>query len=179
MTNDEKIPLKVRPHLLSFLYEEFEGKEARYEGAKALSVNFQPHSSIAKYIKNNFKCTKNTSLFLYIKIEKNGLEKSGQIYYKYKGVINPLLVDIHVSDDFNTLIEDMFRLSLNYYLKGLTEQGSTVNDAIWKFIDKYNLLECGFDYENIRQLYYRHAKRPALKRFQVKTSNRVGYHVTA
>ncbi len=178
MTNHEKIPLKIRPHLLSFLYEEFEGKEANYEGTKALSVIFTPDSSIAKYIKNNFKCNKNTNLFLFIKIEKNGLQKTGQVYKKYKGTVEPLIVETFVVEDFNTLIEDMFRLSLNYYLKGLIDQGSSVNAAIWKFIEKYNLLECGFDYENLRQLYYRHLKRPALKRFQFQTANRVN-HVTA
>ena len=179
MTNHEKIPLKIKPHLLSFLYEEFEGKEAKYEGTKALSINFQPHSSLSKFIRKDFEFKKNTNLFLYIKIENNGLKKTGQVYQKYKGTIEPLIVSTQLANDFNALIEDMFRLSLNYYLKGLIDQGSSLVDAIWKFINKYNLLECGYDYDNIRQLYYRSVSRPSLKRFQVQTSNRFANHVTA
>jgi hypothetical protein len=173
MTNHEKIPLKIRPHLLSFLYEEMEGKEANYEGTKALSVYFTPKSSLTNYLKNNYTCDRHSLLFLYIKIEKNGLQKTGQVYKKYKGVIEPLLVHQYVAEDFNALIEDLFRISLSFYAKGMIEKGIEVKDALWQIIKKYDLLECGFDYETIRQLYYRSSKRPFLKRLQVQTSNTI------
>lgn len=168
--------LVIRPNLVPFLYEEMEGKQAKYQQQEVLFVQLAISSSLVKFISNKLE-SKKSSLIMYLKVHKKKHNTySGEIYEKTSKGIEPLLVPKNIVIDFNNLLEDMFRISLVFYINGAVEFGFSVCKAIDKYIEKYNLLEVGYDSEAIRQMYYRNQKK--LKRVQHQSSNRTYNHVT-
>ncbi|MFT5760941.1 hypothetical protein [uncultured Flavobacterium sp.] len=174
----ELVHTNIRPHLVSFFMKEFNGIEASYEGRKVMYVRFLPSSSIAKYlyelINYKRKRDKQDQFLLFLSLEKKKtFQYSGLLYIDQEGVKSPLLLETKKAKHFNDLLEDMFRVSFVFFINGSVRSGLEVRDAINSFIDDYELLDCGFDNETLRGLYYRQKKTKILSRFQVQSSNQV------
>ena len=112
-------------------------------------------------------------MFYLIIDQKNKPKYSGKVYTDVSGTKEILMMEEFRVIDFNSLLEDMFRVSMIYFIDGCTSAGMSILGAINKFIDKYDLHEVGFDTEAIRMLYFREKKTPNLFRFQSQSSNRV------
>jgi len=179
MTEETLFPVKIRPQLVPFLFKEFDGKEAAYDYKRAKSVMFLPSSSITSYLYTlvNFtKTTRRQDKFLFWLTIDEKFKKSffGEVYIDRGGVKEPLMLNEQQIKDFNNLLEDIFRVALEFHVDALVEF-SKINPAkaIQHFIDKYELYEVGFDVESLRVLYHRQKKTPNLFRFQSKSANRV------
>ena len=172
-----KEKVKIRQHLIPFLYKECTGKEACYAGKSVLSARFFPSSSVARYLYNlvgyKKKYGSQDVYFLFIEVEKENFKYKATLYVEDTGVKYPALLTSEQIRDFNSLLEDMFRLSFIFFVDGCIEAGGTIQDGITKFIEKYELLEFGFDDEALRALYKRAKKTEKISRFQNQSSNRV------
>lgn len=173
-------PVAIRTHLVSFLFKEFEGKEASYMNTKSKSIKIYPFSSLGKILYSQLnpemKLGKKDQFILYLMIErKKALEFQGHIYVEISKGYEKLLLPEENIKNINNLLEDIFRLAFCYFIEGALEYANIgVATAIDKFIDKYDLLESGFCNETLRRLYYREKdKDHKLQRFQNQSSNRV------
>jgi hypothetical protein len=174
------ISVNIRPHLVSFLFKELEGKEASYMNVKSKSIKIYPFSSFGKILYsqlNNVKIGRNDKFIIFLSIEKKrNLDFQGQLYIEVKKLYEKLLLPEYNVKNINNLLEDIFRISFMYYIDGCLEQDKEANitKAIDRFIDKYELLEVGFSNENLRRLYYREKeKNKRLARMQNQSSTRV------
>ena len=172
------VPVKIRDHFVPFLFREFEGKEASYSIRTAKSIVFLPSSSLTSYLyaQINYKKTKRRQdkFLIFLTIDQTVPKTySGMVYVQKDGVKEKLFLQEQQVRDFNNLIEDIFRMALTYYIDGCLECDLPLYKAIDRFIDKYDLLEVGFDFETLRGLYYREKKTSKLFRFQSKSANRV------
>jgi hypothetical protein len=171
-------PVEIRSHLIPFLFKEFEGKEANYMGTQVSSIRFTPSSSISKYLYTQIdyqkKRERQDQFLLYLTVEKKKrLQYKGVVYIDQQGVKSALLMLPERIKAFNDLIEDIFRISFIYYIDASLDNKGSLKESIDKFIDKYDLLEFGFDNESLRRLYYRQKKTKKLTRLQYQSSNQV------
>jgi len=174
----QKSVVEIRSHLIPFLFKEFEGKEASYMGTNVSSIRFTPSSSISRYLYTQIdyqkKRERQDQFLLYLTVEKkNKLQYKGVVYVDQMGVKTALLMQPEKTKAFNDLIEDIFRISFIYYVDASLESGTNLKTCIDKFIEKYDLLEFGFESETLRKLYYRQKKTKKLSRLQVQSSNQV------
>jgi hypothetical protein len=174
----QTIPVTIRPQLIPFLFKEFEGSEVGYMDKKAKSIRFLPSSSITKYLYNQIdyskKRGKQDEFILFLTVEqKQRRIYNGLVYIHADGVKEPLLMSEDKVNNFNNLLEDIFRISFTNYIEGFIAADKEISKAIDTFIDKYDLLEVGFNKENLRVLFYREKKTNLLSRLQFQSSNRV------
>lgn len=175
----EHILVEIRPQLIPFLFKEFEGNEAGYMDKKVKTVRFLPASSITKYLYNQIEYKKKINkkqddFVLFLSIEqKRPRIYTGIVYINSDGVKEALKMGEDKVKNFNNLLEDLFRISFTNFIDGYIASGSEITKGIDEFIDKYDLLEVGFEKESLRQLYYREKKSSVLSRLQFQSSNRV------
>lgn len=177
----QTIPVKIRPHLIPFLFKEMEGTEAVYMNQKVKSLKIYPFSSIGKFlisqIEDSKKFGRNDQFIVYLNIEKKSFnEYDGFLYSSINKVTEKIYLCESKVNDINNLIEDIFRISFIYYMDGYLffNPEKKVSEAVNKFIDKYDLLEFGFSDIGLRRLYYREKnKANKLSRMQYNSSNRV------
>jgi hypothetical protein len=172
------IPVMIRPQLIPFLFKEFEGNEASYMEKKIKSVRFLPSSSLTKYLYNQIdyskKRGKQDEFIFFLTIEqKSSRIYTGVVYVDSKGLKEPLMMDDAKVNNFNNLLEDIFRISFVNFIDGYLQGIPDVTKATNTFIDKYDLLEVGLNTESLRLLYYREKQTNLLSRLQNQSSNRV------
>ena len=172
------IPCEIRSHLVSFLFEQFEGKKASYEGVTVSSVRFLPSSSMASFlyelVEYKKKRGKQDHFLMHLTIDvKKNFSYSGLIYTDCRGVKEKLMLPEEKVKTFNNLLEDIFRIALVFHTKGCVNSGMSVMSALEKFASEYSLEENGMEIENLRQLYYREKKTNLCSRLQFQSSNRV------
>lgn len=179
-------PFKLRDHLVPFLFNEFKSEQAvLMPGLKTKVIKLNRRSSLCRIITLvHEKYEINLRPYDYkiqisIKRVRGGIRYSSSLYKSYKNIYEKLCFTESDNYFINGFFEDIFRSNFVYYVKGgkSTESGR-IKDLINDFIDEYDLLELGFDYEAMRVLYYREtAKDTKLSRFQHKITNRIqNYH---
>ena len=174
----QDLQVQIRPQLIPFLFKEFEGSEAGYMDKRVKSIRFLPSSSITKYLYNQIeyakKRGKQDEFILFLSVEqKQHRVYNGVVYIHANGVKEPLRMREDKVNNFNNLLEDIFRISFTNFIDGFIASDKEISHGIDVFIDKYDLLEVGLNKENLRVLYYREKKTNLLSRLQFQSSNRV------
>jgi hypothetical protein len=179
--SENLMPAQIRPHLIPFLFKEMEGSEANYMTKKTKTIKIYPFSSLGKFMYNlmsgHVKLGKNDHMVLYLTIE----QKKFNVYYGYLYASigkSYELVKLNENQvkELNNLLEDIFRISFVYYIDGYVEFSpfGNIRNGIDRFLDKYDLLELGFQTESMRQLYYREKEKGTkISRMCNQSSNRV------
>jgi hypothetical protein len=175
-----QVPMKLRPHLIPFFFEEMQGIIAAYAEQKVNMIRLYPTSSLANYIYTQIGYEKNAqgrdlpSFLLYLSIEKNKITTlSGTIYLDEKGIKSELLLDVSKVRAINNLLEDIFRNSMVTFVDGFKAAGKPVRHGVNYFMDRYSLEEYGFERETLRMMYNREKENKLLNRLQKRSSNQV------
>lgn len=175
------IPLNIRPHLVPFLYQEFEGFEAQYLTRKVKAAKISTKTPFGKIIR--LLCEKSEiplkakSFNAYLSIRN--VENSdffGSIYKYNSGQYSFLRLDERGVDLINEHLEDIFRLSLIAFVTGyvVKKEKGDVRAAVNFFLDMYNLREFGFSAPTLEQFYNRERRNSGrLVRMQKAVSNSV------
>jgi hypothetical protein len=176
------VPFSLRDHLVPFFFNEFKSQETVVmPDVRTKAIKLNKHSSLcriiglvhARYEADVFKYEYKIQFTIK---EVNGIKRYQSILYKnYKHIFLPLAFERADNLFVNGFFEDIFRTAFLYYVTGYNEVANMggVTEAINDFMDKYELLETGFDPEALRVLYYRERKSNKLSRFQHKIANRV------
>lgn len=178
------IPVKIRPHLIHFFYQEFLGEEARYLNKKVKACKISMTSSIGIMFslaleKCNYpiKPRDIEKYYLYLSIpEHNKKSAFGQVYHTVSGKNSFLEVPEKVAEDLNKVLEDQFRVMMVAYVSGGLKYNKeiTLDKILSDFMIEYSLDEFGFKLPSLRRLYNRELEKKAkLSRMQNKYSNRV------
>lgn len=178
------IPVKIRPHLVPFFYQEFLGIEARYLNKKVKACKISMTSSIGKMFnlaleKVDYpeKPEKIEKYYLYLSISEGERKKAnGKIYSCASGVRSFLRVPEKVAEDLNCVLEDQFRLSFVYAISWALKYNQNIKKdrVIADFMVEYSLDEFGFNLKSLVRMYDREIEKGArVSRMQNKFSNRV------
>lgn len=176
------VPIQIRPHLIPFFFQEFDGEEASYLNKKVTAIKVSTKSSLGRTIRlfmvkvNIPVKIDNYQLYLSVADHPDGGKTYEGNFYRFEsGQSSFLQLPPEVNRDINNLLEDIFRMAFIFYVDGYMEDGKkNITQGINKFIDQYELLEFGFCNEKLRQLYYREkGKNKRLSRFQQRPANRV------
>lgn len=189
------VPVQIRPHLIPFFFQEFEGEEASYLNKKVTAIKVSTKSSLGRMMRLFMVKVEKPSrvdhynIFLSVADTPSGKVFEGNFYKQESSfVFDPannvkfesgaksfLELPPDVNRDINNLMEDIFRMAFVYFVDGYMIDGKrNITQGINAFMDKYDLLEFNFDNEKLRQLYYREMnKSKRLSRFQNRPANRV------
>lgn len=172
------VPVQIRPHLIPFLYKEFEGIEVNHLNKKVKACKINPESSLGFMIMLSLqKCklpVKTTGkYYVYLEIEP-AIFSDSKLFNIAKGNNSFLEVPPALNNKINEILEDMFRIAFQYHTRGMLKANPNlqVRDAIAEFMTEYQLDEYGFNIESIRRLLDRGQKNK-LSRLQHKGANRV------
>lgn len=157
------VPVKIRPHLIKYLYENFPAeKEAKYRGKEVKSVRVSVNSPLGKYIRS--MCVKIDyplkieNFNFFFSVDEN--VSAGSVYAYQCGKHTFLRFPEEFIDDLNELLESMFRLSFYYFVEGVRQSGKYGSraEAVRMFIDRYDLYEHGFTFDALNKNYGRLAE---------------------
>lgn len=177
------IPVNIRPHLVPFLFLEFQGVEATYYNKRVKAVKISTRNMLGKLIRilvakaDLPKSThKKDAIFLSIKEEQRKTEYFGKIYRYVDGRNSFLYLPEEGVTLINEHLEGVFRSALLFYLDGWVESNGsdTIAQGIKNFLEKYDLENHGFEINALRTNYYRWKKSSKRLHFLVnQASNRV------
>lgn len=179
--------VNIRPHLISFLFQELEGEtQANYEGKQVKLAKISRASLLGSLIsvcKNQAKTIKKGrpgSYSVFLTITDNTVVSG--IFHEKKADIHSVLelLPEHVIL-VNDFLENVFRLSLVQFIKGYainSTRSDFVNRAIEQFMINHNLYDTNVDPETLRRHYYNSLKKKhTLTRIQNQISNKsYNYH---
>lgn len=161
------VPVNLKPHLVAFLFEHFEGKEETYLGKKVKSARIDTRSSLGRYIR--MMCVKTGkpepaskyNFFLSVKSVEDSKKFKGTLFRFHRGKCSWLMLPPEFNEDLNELLQDLFESSLFYYVEGYRVNGGygAFRKGLRDFIDQYNLYECGYTFGALEQMYMRTKKR--------------------
>lgn len=179
---EQLVNVQIRSHLIPFFYEEMEGTLASYNGQKVKMVRLLPSSSLANYIYTQINYekkdqVKQDSFLFYLSIKTRAFNVlHGTVYIDKKGVKSELLMPLDKVRDLNNILEDIFRMSLVSFVDGFFFAGSKKSQGIRVFMEKYNMIEYGFEFSAIKKMYHDQKRNKLIKRFQTRSTNQVtGY----
>jgi len=176
------IPVNIRPHLVAFLFQEFQGVEAQYYNKRVKAVKISTRNTLGKTIrllveKADLKPTnKKSTIFLSIQNKQERTHYFGKVYRYVDGRNSFLYLPEEGVTLINEHLEGIFRTSLLFYLDGWVQQNGnkTLSDGIRKFMETYALEDYGFDLNGLRVNYHRWKIKKNRLQFLVNQSpNRV------
>lgn len=175
------IPLNIRPHLVPFLYQEFEGIESQYLNTRVKAAKVNTGSTVGKMIrllaeKSDYPLkAEKYNVFLSIKDEEYNNFFGGVFKYA-SGTYSFLRLPEEACKLINDHFEEMFRLTLVCFVMGYStkKQQGDVSEGINIFLDSFNLREYGYSESTLRKIYERELRAGAvLNRMQKAVGNRV------
>lgn len=172
------VPISIRPHLVNFFFQEVEGEEVHYLKYRCKSFMLHKSAALNAIIQIVLVSAdmpvhpSDLSLLLEINEAEAKRTFNGTMFQPISGQNHFLKVPPEANRIINDLMDDIFRISFFYYVQGHLENRTTKEvtliDAIYRFMEKYELMEFGFNMSSLRRMYYRmvnsHGKLNILKR---------------
>jgi hypothetical protein len=163
--------LQIRDHLVPYFFKEFGGQEKKFDSEVSKIVVVHPSSSIYNYLKNSMDLKIKTNIIFYLSIDKvKPFRMKGLVFYEQKKVKKPLMIEEELMDTINSFLEDILRSTLRFYIKAYEDMNFKKSDAIRRFMVEYDMEEYGFEYNDLRIMYYRNNN---LNRLIHQNSNRL------
>lgn len=163
MNDNNIIPLKLRPHLVSFLMKELVGESRTFAGFKCSVHQIERHSFIYNYLLDNIEKTDypikditGFNIFLNIEAKSRRRYIAKGNFYKVQGMGKSFVyLPEKFVEDINDLFEQQFRTTFYSYVLARAHDEERKTNAIMSFIEKYDLFEVGVTQIQLRQLFYR------------------------
>jgi hypothetical protein len=183
------VHVKIRPHLVSFLYQELEGETQAVYGEKKVKLAKVSRSSLLGQMIDAFKTMANQtsvgrlrSFSVFLTINENGVN-TGLFHEKHDRDHKILELKKEHVILVNELLESMFRISAVEFIKGYANNSTShkfVDEAIEQFMIMHNLYDTTLDPETIRRFYYNSLKKNcSLSRLQNQIGNRSQFYYSA
>lgn len=161
--NSNIIPLRLRPHLVSFLMKEMQGESKNFASYRCKVLNISCYSFVGSFLLDHLekidypvKNIETFNIFLDVKATSRKRFVSEGKFYKIEGLGKSF---VYLPEEYvqtvNNIFEQQFRNSFFHYVDGRVENKTLVTQAILAFIDKYDLFEANITQPQLRQLYYR------------------------
>lgn len=167
------VPLELRPHLIPFLYKEFEGVEYQYLKEKVKVCKIDNKSTFGFTIINTLKkvdypIKTKSKFFVYIGFNIDGLNAKMYKLENYEDTF--LMVPDCVRENINDILEDQFRMAFQFHSRGMLKADTSLKlkDVVADFMQEYEMDEYGFELDSMLKVLSR-GKTHKLSRIQNKT----------
>ncbi|MEC5156638.1 hypothetical protein [Chryseobacterium sp. MP_3.2] len=163
MSNSNIVPLKLRPHLVSFLMTEMQGESKSFAGYRCKILNIPGHSFVGSFLLEHLekidypvKNIQTFNMFLDVKATSRKRFVSKGSFYKIESLGRSYVyLPQEFAETVNNIFEQHFRNSFFHYVDARVDNGNCITRSILAFIDKYDLFEVNFTQAQLRQLYYK------------------------
>lgn len=153
------LPVTVKPYLVHVLWKLFDGEEFNIHGKKIKTIKIDLSSSIGRWIRSHCVKSNRPPRAKFYNLVLQMADCSGK---KYKGTAHQyvdgknhfLKLPEEFIDDFNHLLEDIYRTKVCSFLEAYEIHG-TIKDGIRDYMAKYDLEEYDQTLESIERLYMR------------------------
>jgi len=185
----ELVHLNIRPHLVSFLFNELEGEtQATYENKKVKLARISRSSILGKMLETfkSFSQEKPKarigSYSVFLTITECG-EKKGLMHEKQNN--NHKILELRQDHVFlfNEFLENIFRISIVEFIKGYAKNSTSkkfIDEAIDLYMQDHNLYLTEIDPVSIKRFYYNTLKKKhSLTRLQNQIGNRSIHYYSA
>lgn len=163
MSNSNIVPLKLRPHLVSFLMTEMKGEAKSFAGFRCKTLNIPGHSFVGSFLLEHLekidypvKNIQTFNIFLNVMATSRKRFVSKGSFYKVESLGRS---HVYLPEEFvqtiNNIFEQQFRNAFFHFVDARVENKALVTTSILAFIDKYDLFECNVTQIQLRKLYYR------------------------
>lgn len=183
------IHVKIRPHLVSFLYQELEGETQAIYGQKKVKLAKVSRSSPLGLMIDAFKLMAGQksvgrlkSFSVFLTLNENS-DNTGLFHEKHD--LNHKILELlpeHVTI-INEYLESMYRISAIEFIKGYANNSDShkfIDEAVNQFMVIHNLYYTEIDPISIRRFYYNSLKKKhSLSRLQNQVGNRSLYFHSA
>ncbi|MGV8914358.1 MAG: hypothetical protein ACOH1X_02805 [Kaistella sp.] len=157
------VPLKLRPHLISFLMTEMQGESKSFAGYRCKIVNIPGHSFVGSFLLEHLqkidypvKNIQTFNIFLDVKATSRKKYVSKGNFYKVESLGKSYVyLPERFANTVNNIFEQHFRNSFFHFVDARVENKVLVTTAILAFIDKYDLFEANVTQPQLRKMYYR------------------------
>jgi hypothetical protein len=162
------INVNIRPHLVSFLFQELEGETQATYGDKKVKLARISRSSLLGQMIEEFKSfsgqkktAASRSFSIFLKITDSG-ERTGLLHEKHNS--NHSVLELHPSHVkiINDFFETIFRASIVEFVRGYAVNSNSkkfINEAVNQFMINHDLYLTEIDPETLRRYYYRAINR--------------------
>lgn len=157
------IPLRLRPHLVSFLMKEMQGEGKSFVGYKCKIINIPAYSFVGSFLLDHLekidypiRNIETFNIFLDVKANSRKRFISKGNFYKIESLGKSFVyLPEEFAETINNIFEQQFRNSFFNFVDARVENKMLVTTAILAFIDKYDLFEANVTQPQLRKLYYR------------------------
>lgn len=173
------LPVSIKPYLVHVLFKLFEGDEFHYNGKVVKGIKVDLSSTIGRWLRSH--CIKANrppkAKFYNLVFEMPNCSTNkwkGTAHQYVNGKNHFLYLPQEFMDDFNHLLEDLYRTRVCAFLEGYEIHG-TIKQGIRDFMKKYDLEEYDQTLESIERLYMREKENTEkFSRFQHKWTANMG-----
>lgn len=184
------VPVKIKPHLIPFLFNELEGdSSATTEDKKVKLVRITKRSTMGmiliilqERVTPDYDLEKITGHEIFLTVEKNIKGNKATLFRKVNNTVFELMLHPDDVDFFNEFLEDLFRITLVSYVQGYAAKpnDNQVRYAVYKYMELHELFQYEVDPESLRRMYYTALKKKhLLQRIQRPVNNYNGKQFTA
>ncbi|MFD2824784.1 hypothetical protein ACFS5M_13965 [Lacinutrix iliipiscaria] len=190
--HQELINVYIRPHLVSFLFQELDGEIKAIYSNKKIKLAHVTNASILGRLIHVFRSravvsksrSKISGFSVFLSLDKsNTTETKASINSRTwleHSQIQFLDKDVQLLNDH---LDSIFRISLVQFVKGYAK-GSTspgkISKGVHEFMLLHNLYDTELDPESLRKIYYNGIKKKhLLSRLQVPISNKTLHFYSA
>ena len=180
------VNVTIRPHLVSFLFEELQGDTQAVYGEKKVKLACISRSSYIGQMLETFTSIspeaittpRVSSYSVFLTLTDNG-EKTGLFHTKHNKTHKVLMLPKNYVFLINEFLENIFRISLVEFVRGYTSGSKihrAVEAAVNKFMLDHDLYATELDPASLKAMYYKTKKKKhSLVRLQNQIGNRSYY----
>lgn len=157
------VPLRLRPHLVSFLMTEMNGESRSFAGYRCKILNISRYSFVGAYLLEHLvkieypvKNIDKFNIFLDVKATSRKRYIAQGNFYKIES-LGKSFVELpqEFSETINNTFEQQFRSAFFHYVDARAENNERITQAILSFIEKYDLFEANITQIQLRKMYYK------------------------
>ncbi|GEM_PF-3497639 len=156
-------PVEVPGYIIPYIIRECAGVHLEQQGDFFADIRIEPNSVFGMFLTRTIRPDYKVKFYqIRIFTRKVGLQRafsSDILEYKNNAEFQ---IDLSFTDldNFYRFLDSIFNASFYFFLQGFcdgnTQDREKIKNGINKFIDRYDLLEYGFNENQLRIMYYRY-----------------------
>lgn len=153
-------PINIRPHLIPFLIKELSGVEVFIEKKHIKICKIENSSSLGflfKLVLNEEDFNTYAQFKFFFKLDKSNIKFSkGMIYMRIRdNKFRCVRVLPEKAKKINDILEDVFRISFNYFIKGYLQNDDDIRKGVDAFMLQYELDEYEYEEDQMEKIFMR------------------------
>ncbi|EKB61431.1 hypothetical protein [Bergeyella zoohelcum] len=164
-------PIEVPGYLIPFITNEMGGGKVLHQSEEFAQIKVDPKSILGMFLRRRIRPDYKIKHYYLTVYSKNiGSQKTSSLEVMEFQTDAQFRIDLSFEEleAFYKFLDSAFRCSFYFFVKGYcfgSESSKKIKEAIWCFIEQYNLLEYGYNENQLRERFFRYRKNGGLYKF--------------